>query len=102
MNDDQLNELLRNTREDAELPPSFQRGVWQAIAADTARQKARWVWLNSLINVLAKPLPAAAAWSVALMAGLFIGTMKPQPPSQTARVAAYAQSINPLAKVTTR
>lgn len=102
MNDDHLNELLRSSREDAELPPSFQHGVWQAIAADTSPQKARWGWLNNLLNLLAKPMPAAAAWSVALLAGLFIGTMKPQPPSQTARVAAYAQSINPLAKAPAR
>ena len=102
MNDDQLNELLSRSREAAELPLSFQRDVWQAIAANTARQKARWGWLNNILNVLAKPLPAAAAWSMALLAGLFIGTLKPQPPSQTARVAAYAQSINPLAKTAAR
>ena len=99
MNDHQLNELLLGAREEAVRPPSFQRGVWQAIAADTARREARWGWRNGLLGVLARPLPAAATWSLALMVGLFAGTLKPRPPSQVARVAAYAQSINPLAKV---
>lgn len=99
MNDDQLNELLRCTREEMELPSSFQRNVWQAIAADTARRKARWGWLDSLLLLLAKPLPAAVTCSLALLGGLLIGVAKPQPPSESLRIAAYAQSINPLAKV---
>ena len=102
MNDDQINELLRRTREEAELPSSFQREVWRRIAHGTARQDARWSWLNGMLDWLAKPLPAAAAWSLALLAGLFIGTFKPQPPGSAARVVAYAQSINPLAKVPAR
>ena len=102
MNDDQLNELLSGAREEAELPPSFQRNVWQAIAADTARRKARWGWLDNLLLLLSKPLPAAATCSLALLAGLFIGVLNPQPPSQAVRVAAYAHSINPLAKVLSR
>ena len=99
MNDHQLNELLLRTREEAVLPASFQRGVWQAIAARAAQREARWGWLDNLLGVLAKPLPAAAVWSLALMAGLLAGTLKPLPPSHVVRVAAYAHSINPLAKI---
>ena len=66
MNDHQLNELLLRTREEAVLPASFQRGVWQAIAARAAQREARWGWLDNLLGVLAKPLPAAAVWSLEL------------------------------------
>jgi len=102
MKDDQLIDLLGRAREEAELPPSFQRGVWQAIEADAAQQRARWGWLNGLLNMFSKPLPAAAAWSLALLAGLLVGIVKPKPPSQTARAAAYVHSINPLAKTPPR
>jgi hypothetical protein len=99
MNDHKLDELLKNAREEVELPTSFQRQVWQEIAADSNRRMAPWAWWTSLIEWLARPLPAAAAWSLALFGGLLIGYMKPQPTTPADRAAAYAQTINPLAKM---
>ena len=102
MNDSQLNELLRQSREEAELPPSFQREVWQKIAAVKAREEARWGWIRPLLDWFTRPLAAAAAWALALMAGLLLGNLKAQSPTSEARAAAYAHFINPLAKFPAR
>ena len=45
-------------------------------------------------------MPAAAAWSMALMLGLLIGTLKQMAPSSEANITAYSNFINPLTKVT--
>jgi len=101
MNDTELNNLLLGAREDVELPASFQREVWRAITASTARDQTRWAWLTGLIEWLARPLPAAAAWSLALLCGLLVGVLKPPAPPATTHAEAYAQMINPLAKMHT-
>jgi hypothetical protein len=98
MNDDELDRLLRAAQQNVELPPSFQRDVWRSIAADTARRDARWGWLYAMLGWLARPLPAATAWSLALFAGLVLGWATPPSPSTSVNVVAYAQFIDPLAK----
>ncbi|MEI6715003.1 MAG: hypothetical protein WCO60_14690 [Verrucomicrobiota bacterium] len=102
MNDDELHQLLRHTQLDEQLPSSFQRDVWQKIAADEERMETRWSWLDGLLGWFTKPLPAAAAWSVALFVGLVLGNLRSQPVSSELRFAGYAQLINPLAKISTR
>jgi hypothetical protein len=102
MNDDHLNQLLQFAREEAELPSSFQRQVWQAIAADTARREDRWGWINDLLLLLARPFPAAVTCSLALLGGALAGAARSSPPSESFQIAAYAQSINPLAKAARR
>jgi hypothetical protein len=99
MNDETLNRLLHTApAEEVALPPSFQRSVWQAIAADVARQQSRWRWLQGMFDWLAKPLPAAAACSLALVAGAVLGLTTPVHPSTSANIAAYAHFINPVTK----
>lgn len=98
MNDEELNRLLRTARQEVELPPSFQRDVWKAVTADVAQHEARWGWLHTMLSWFGKPLLAATAWSLALLAGLALGLAVPKSPSSSANVAAYAQFINPLTK----
>ena len=98
MNDDQLNKLLEQGRKNMELPPSFRPDVWRSIHADNTQRAARWGWFNNLLNTLSHPLPAASACSLALLIGLFIGTIMPPSPSPDMNARAYAHFINPLAK----
>jgi hypothetical protein len=101
MNDSELDELLRGAREHLELPSSFQHQVWQKIDAGTKRKMPQWAWASAILEWLARPVPAAAAWSLALMGGLLMGVLKPQPAPPGAHAEAYAQMINPLAKMHT-
>jgi hypothetical protein len=58
-------------------------------------------WLETLINWLAKPLPATAACVLAIGAGLVAGGMVGDTPPPSA-VAFYADSINPLAIISSQ
>jgi len=96
MNDDHLNALLRVTREEIpSLPASFQREVWQRIAV----RKERNQWFPAFLAWISRPLPAAAAWSLAVLCGMFLGFLRTDAAPTADKAAAYAQSINPLAKM---
>ena len=98
MNDTELNEMLHTWKTGADLPSSFQREVWRRIeAADCAHPTPAW-WLEAFLNWVAKPLPATAVCALALAIGISAGSFAGGPPDKTAAVA-YADSINPLAKV---
>jgi hypothetical protein len=100
MNDRDLNAFLHVAREEAApLAASFQREVWQKIALAKEQRPRSWVWLQAFMAWIARPLPAAAAWSLALLCGMLIGILRTDTPSSADRTAAYVQSINPLAKM---
>lgn len=97
MNDTELNQMLHSWKAEANLPSSFQRDVWQRIEVAGSRP-ASARWLELFLNWIARPLPATAVCALALAIGITAGGMAGGPASKTAAVA-YADSINPLAKV---
>jgi hypothetical protein len=97
MNDEHLNKMLQSWKPEANLPSSFQRDVWHRIEAAGAGKSPVAEWLTALLNWLAKPLPATATCVLTLGVGLVAGGMVGGAPAD-AKTAAYAYSIDPLAK----
>lgn len=97
MNDETLNQMLQSWKPEADLPPSFQRDVWRRIETDQARTSSVSEFLSAFLNWLAKPLPAAVTCVLTLGVGLVTGGMVGGTRFET-KTAAYAYSIDPLAK----
>jgi hypothetical protein len=101
MNDEKLHQLLHAWKEEPELPVSFQHEVWKKIETNKAAAPAALGWLVAFLDWLAKPVPAVAACALTLGAGLLTGGMAGGK-SADSKLAAYAHSIDPLSKHTTR
>lgn len=97
MNEDELNRMLHTWDVGTNLPPSFQREVWQHIEAEKRSRLSLAVWLETFLWWLSKPLPAAAVWTMALAIGISASGMVKRTP-HASPVEAYVHSINPLAK----
>lgn len=97
MNEDELNRMLHTWKAEVDLPPSFQRDVWRRIEAGKPATPVLARLLEPFLNWLARPLPATVACALALTVGLTAGSMVGSANLQPA--AAYAASINPVAKV---
>ena len=97
MNDEDLNQMLQSWRQEPELPPSFQRDVWHRIETAGASTSPVTAWFADLLNWLARPAPAIATCVLTLGVGFVAGGMVGSADSGT-KAAAYAYSIDPLAK----
>lgn len=98
MNDNELNRILHTWKIEEYLPSSFARDVWQRIEAADSKSSVGANWLESFLNWVARPLPAASAWSLALVLGLIVGGMTGDRPKVVDPAASYVHSISPLAK----
>ena len=101
-NSDDLSAKLRAWQVEPPVPGSFQREVWQRIAArQTAREAAFWPRLAQWFSAqLGRPRFALALVVVSLSAGL--GVAQVQARDANARhwktlEARYAASVNPMA-----
>lgn len=99
MNDTELNRMLHAWKVEEYLPPSFPSEVWRRIEAAGSTTPAGAPWLESFLVWLARPLPAAASWSLALTLGLIAGGMTIDNSQAVDFAANYAHSISPLAKI---
>ena len=98
MNDNKLNDLLQTWTATVELPVSFDRGVWSRIEETKPASATSPDWLAAFFHWLARPIPAVATCTAALVAGLLAGGIAQGSPDVDTRAAAYAQSIDPLAR----
>lgn len=99
MNDDELDDLIRQTHPKPEFPSSFQRDTWARIAVVEQRSwSARWQeWSESLFGWMARPTPAVAAVSAMLVLGAVLGHLTTPDNPEAGLRAAYVTSINPVA-----
>ncbi len=92
MNDDQLDQLLRDSADDAGLPGHFRSEVWRRIAVAEERSLAgRW---RHFLALLVRPVPATASVVFTVLAGVFLGAASVQPPQDAQQ--SYAESISPF------
>jgi hypothetical protein len=98
MNDEKLHEILHTWKVETDLPSSFQRDVWRKIEKVQANTSPFANWLTSFLNWLAKPLPAVATCALTLGAGLAVGGLV-EGDHSVSKPAAYAYSIDPIAKL---
>ena len=101
MNEEHLNQLLHAWKVETETPPSFQREVWRRIELAEPPCPAPSGWLALFLNWVARPVPAVAVCAVALAVGITAGGFARSGPAPSA-AEAYADSINPLAKLALR
>ncbi|WP_206026374.1 hypothetical protein [Roseimicrobium sp. ORNL1] len=97
MKDEKLNDLLQTWKATVDLPTAFERSVWTRIEEKKPAPASSPEWLTAFFLWLARPIPAAATCALALTAGLLAGGII-QRPDVDSRAAAYAQSIDPLAR----
>ena len=99
---DELSAKLRTWKVEPQVPGSFQREVWQRIAArQTMREEAFWPkvvqWLSTR---LVRPQYAAALFAITLSAGIGVAHVQAQGTNAKhwkALEARYAASVDPMA-----
>ncbi len=99
---DNITSRLQAWTVDPDVPPSFQREVWQRIAdRQTAREEAFWPQLVQWVSAqLARPRYAMALVAVSLTASIGVAHIQAQ--DTNAKLgkqleARYATSVDPLA-----
>jgi hypothetical protein len=101
-NDDvRFRDAVRTWKVDASLPPGFQDGVWQRIAAEEHRAKTPGLWeglVYSVQAIFARPFFAATCVALFMAVGLSAGWM--QGHTKAARMDSvlserYVQSVDP-------
>ena len=98
MNDDELMQKLRSSRPALSFPDEFQREIWGRIESAErpgffARAAGRW---QSLLDWIARPVPAVALTLATGVLGCLIATTSnrsPSPPAETV----YIKSVSPFA-----
>lgn len=99
---DGLSAKLRTWKVEPEVPGSFQREVWQRIAArQTMREEALWPKLvRWLITQIARPQYATALFAITLSASIGVAHVQVQGANARhwkALEARYAASVDPMA-----
>lgn len=99
MNDDQLNELIRQTHPQPDFSKSFQREVWARIAvAEQQSWSTQWRRISEfMLGWLAQPAPAVALVMTMLLVGVGAGMATASGSQTDALRSAYITSINPVA-----
>ena len=100
-NDARLRQVVREWKVDASLPPGFQDGVWQRIAAAENRARTPHFWDDLLISVqgmFARPVFAATCVAVFMAVGLSAGWKEAH--TKAARIDSflstrYVESVDP-------
>lgn len=101
---DELSAKLRTWKIEPRTSASFQRDVWQRIAArQTAREEAFWPQLVQwVLSLLARPQYALAMVAMSLAAGVGVAHLQAQDTNaklEKQLEARYATSVDPLAKM---
>lgn len=92
MNDNELDQLLRDSAVDPGLPSHFRSEVWTRIAiADERSFAGRW---RRFLASLVRPVPATASVVVTVLAGVWLGAASVQEPKEAK--LSYAESISPF------
>lgn len=99
MNDNELDDLIRQTHPKPEFPASFQREVWARVSV---AERTSWVaryrrWSESLFQLIAQPAPAVAVVTMMLLLGAGLGRLVSPENDSDASHASYVVSINPVA-----
>jgi len=99
MNDNELDDLIRQTHPKPEFPASFQREVWaRASVAEQNSWSARYRrWSESLFQLIAQPAPAVTVVTTMLLLGAGLGRLVSSESDAESLRAAYMVSINPVA-----
>jgi hypothetical protein len=92
MNDNELDQLLRDSADDAGLPARFRPEVWTRIAIADERSFAGW--LRRFVASLVQPVPATASVVASVLVGVWLGTATVQTPKEPK--LSYAESISPF------
>jgi lysophospholipase L1-like esterase len=98
MNDNELNNLIRQGSPPPNFPASFQREVWQRIAVTESRSLSSLLarigsdWLQWIV----KPAGAVATIMTMLIIGAGLGGIVSAKESESNLKAAYTASINPI------
>ncbi len=100
MNDSEFDELLRQTRDPAHLPPSFQQGVWHRIESADATCPPEVVKFQPVVAALTRPWSAVASIAAMVTLGLWLGAATAPETSNTK--TAYAESISPFAHTSSK
>jgi len=99
MNDDELDDLIRQTHPRPDFSASFQREIWGRIAV---AEQTSWTarcrrWSESFFQQLARPALAVTAVMTMLLLGAGLGRLTTSDDDPAALRSAYITSINPLA-----
>ena len=99
MNEDELNDLIRQTHPKPEFPSTFQREVWARVSvAEQTSWSARYRrWRESFFPALAQPATAMAVVMTTLLLGAGLGQIVSSEHNAEASRDAYLASINPVA-----
>lgn len=98
MNNNELNDLIRQASPPPDFPTSFQREVWQRIALSESRSRHSCAGrhLSEVFSWLMKPAAAAITVAIVLVVGAGLGKLVSARDAKTNSRAAYAASINPI------
>lgn len=99
MNDDDLNDLIRQTHPKPEFPSTFQREVWARVSiVERTSWSARYRrWRESFFQALAQPATAMVVVMTTLLLGAGLGQIVSSEHNSEASRDAYVASINPVA-----
>jgi hypothetical protein len=99
MNDNELDDLIRQTHPKPEFPASFQREVWArvSVAEQTSRAARYRRWSESLFQLIAQPATAVTVVTMMLLLGAGLGRLASPETDSEALHTAYVVSINPVA-----
>ena len=96
MNDSELDDLLRTTREPTLLSPSFRQDVWNRIENMASDSPPEIVKFQPVVVAFARPWGAVAGIAAMVTLGLWLGATR-VPDVGDAKLA-YAESISPFAQ----
>lgn len=98
MNDDELNDLIRQTHQQPKFSSSFQREIWSRIAvAEQQSWSVRWrQWSELLFRWVAQPAPAVSVVIGMLLLGAGFGRLITPDTDLAELRTMYVTSINPI------